>query len=38
VLEKKKPLITGEDGRKALEIAQAAMQSSAKNRAIKLEK
>ena len=37
ILEKKKPLITGEDGVKALEVAQAAMQSSAKNRAIKLE-
>jgi UDP-N-acetylglucosamine 3-dehydrogenase len=36
VLEKKKPIITGEDGVKALEIAQAAMQSSARNRAIKL--
>lgn len=38
VIEKKKPLITGEDGVKALEIAQAAMQSSAKNRAINLKK
>ena len=38
ILEKKKPLITGEDGVKALEIAQAAMQSSAKNRAINLKK
>ncbi|MGD0644882.1 MAG: Gfo/Idh/MocA family oxidoreductase [Candidatus Bathyarchaeia archaeon] len=38
ILEKKKPLITGEDGVKALEIAQAAMQSSAKNRAIKIER
>ncbi len=38
VLEKKKPLITGEDGVKALEIAQAAVQSSAKNRAIQLKK
>jgi predicted dehydrogenase len=38
ILEKKKPLITGEDGLKALEVAQAAMQSSAKNRAINLEK
>jgi predicted dehydrogenase len=37
ILEKKKPVITGEDGVKALEIAQAAMQSSAKNRAINLE-
>jgi UDP-N-acetylglucosamine 3-dehydrogenase len=38
VIEKKKPLITGEDGVRALEIAQAATQSSAKNRAIKLPK
>jgi UDP-N-acetylglucosamine 3-dehydrogenase len=37
ILEKKKPLITGEDGVKALEIAQAAVQSSAKNRAIQLK-
>jgi len=36
-LEKKKPIITGEDGVKALEIAQAAMQSSTKNRAINLK-
>jgi UDP-N-acetylglucosamine 3-dehydrogenase len=38
VIEKKRPLITGEDGVRALEIAQAATQSSAKNRAIKLPK
>jgi len=38
ILENKKPLITGEDGVKALEIAEAAMQSSAKNRAINLKK
>ena len=38
ITEKKKPLITGEDGVKALEIAQAAMKSSAKNRAVNLEK
>lgn len=38
ILEKKKPLITGEDGVRALEVAQAAMQSSAKNRAINLKK
>jgi UDP-N-acetylglucosamine 3-dehydrogenase len=36
ILEKKKQLITGDDGVKALKIAQAAMQSSIKNRAIKL--
>ena len=33
-----KPIVTGEDGVKALEIATAAMQSSAKNMAVKLEK
>ena len=38
ILEKKKPLITGEDGVKALEIAQAAIQSSAKNKAINLKR
>ncbi len=37
ILEKKKPLITGADGLKALQIAEAALQSSAKNRAIRLE-
>jgi len=37
ILEKKKPLITGADGLKALEIAEAALRSSAKNKAIKLE-
>lgn len=37
ILEKKKPLITGADGLKALQIAEAALRSSAKNRAIKLE-
>ena len=34
IIEKKKPLVTGADGIKALQIAQAAIQSSAKNRAI----
>ncbi|MGA2681792.1 MAG: Gfo/Idh/MocA family oxidoreductase [Candidatus Bathyarchaeia archaeon] len=38
ITEKKKPLITGEDGVKALEIAEAAMQSSAKNRAVNLKR
>ena len=38
VIEKKKPLITGEDGVKALQIAEAAMQSSAKNRAVNLKR
>jgi UDP-N-acetylglucosamine 3-dehydrogenase len=36
IIEKKKPLITGTDGLKTLRIAEAALQSSAKNRAIKL--
>jgi UDP-N-acetylglucosamine 3-dehydrogenase len=36
ILAKKKPVITGADGLKALQIAEAALQSSAKNRAIKL--
>ena len=36
VLEKKKSLITGVDGLKALQIAEAALRSSAKNRVIKL--
>jgi UDP-N-acetylglucosamine 3-dehydrogenase len=37
VLKKKKPVITGVDGLKALKIAEAALKSSAKNKAIKLE-
>jgi UDP-N-acetylglucosamine 3-dehydrogenase len=37
VLEKKKPLITGVDGIAALKIAEAALRSSVKNRAIKLK-
>jgi UDP-N-acetylglucosamine 3-dehydrogenase len=37
ILEKKKPVITGVDGLKALKIAEAALRSSAKNRAIKLK-
>jgi UDP-N-acetylglucosamine 3-dehydrogenase len=36
ITEKKKPLITGVDGLKALQIAEAALRSSIKNRAIKL--
>jgi UDP-N-acetylglucosamine 3-dehydrogenase len=36
ITEKKKPLVTGVDGLKALQIAEAALRSSAKNRAIKL--
>ncbi len=38
IVEKKKPIVTGEDGVKALEVATAAIQSSAKNRAIQLKK
>lgn len=38
ILEKKKPLVTGEDGVKALQVALAAMESSDKNKAIKLKK
>lgn len=37
ILEKKKPLVTGMDGLKALQIAMAALQSSAKNTAVKLK-
>ena len=36
ILAKKKPLITAADGLKALQIAEAALQSSSKNKAIKL--
>jgi UDP-N-acetylglucosamine 3-dehydrogenase len=36
ILEKKKPIVTGVDGLKALEIAIAALKSSAKNAAVKL--
>ena len=36
ITEKKKPMITGVDGLKALQIAEAALRSSAKNKAIKL--
>ena len=36
ILEKKKPLLTGVDGLKALQVAEAALRSSTKNRAIKL--
>jgi len=37
IIEKKKPLVTGADGLKALQIAEAALQSSAKNKMIKLK-
>jgi UDP-N-acetylglucosamine 3-dehydrogenase len=36
ITKKKKPMITGVDGLKALQIAEAALRSSAKNKAIKL--
>ena len=36
ITEKKKPIITGGDGLEALSIAEAALQSSARNRMIKL--
>jgi len=38
IMEKKKPLVTGEDGVRALEVATAAMHSSAKNKAIQLKR
>jgi UDP-N-acetylglucosamine 3-dehydrogenase len=38
ILDKKKPLVTGEDGVRALEVATAALQSSAKNRAIQIKR
>jgi len=37
VVEKKKPLVTGVDGLKALQVAEAALKSSAKNAAVKLK-
>ena len=37
ILEKKKPLVSGADGYKALQVAVAAIQSSAKNAAVKLK-
>ena len=37
IVKKDKPIVTGEDGVKALEIATAAMESSAKNMAVQLE-
>jgi UDP-N-acetylglucosamine 3-dehydrogenase len=37
ILEKKKPLVTGVDGVKALEIAIAALKSSAKNAAVRIK-
>ncbi len=37
IVDKKKPIVTGEDGVQALEVATAAIKSSAKNRAIQLK-
>jgi len=37
IAEKKKPLVTGVDGIKALQVAEAALRSSAKNVAVKLK-
>ncbi len=37
ILKKETPLVTGEDGLKALQIAVAALESSAKHKAIKLD-
>lgn len=37
ILEKKKPAVTGVDGLRALQIAEAALRSSAKNKAVKLK-
>jgi UDP-N-acetylglucosamine 3-dehydrogenase len=37
IIEKKTPMVTGKDGYKALEIASAAMESSAKNTVVKLK-
>jgi UDP-N-acetylglucosamine 3-dehydrogenase len=38
IVEKKKPIVTGQDGVEALEVATAAMESSAKNTAVQLKK
>jgi UDP-N-acetylglucosamine 3-dehydrogenase len=37
IVEKKKPIVTGQDGVQALEVATAALQSSSENRAIQLK-
>ncbi|MDR0372719.1 MAG: Gfo/Idh/MocA family oxidoreductase [Nitrososphaerota archaeon] len=37
ITEKKKPLVTGEDGIKALKVAAAAIESSIQNRAVQIE-
>jgi UDP-N-acetylglucosamine 3-dehydrogenase len=36
IIKAQKPIVTGADGLKALQIAEAALQSSAKNKAVKL--
>jgi hypothetical protein len=36
-LEKKKPVVTGTDGYKALQVAMAAFESSKKNSTVKLK-
>ena len=38
IVEKKKPIVTGEDGVRALTVATAAIESSAKNKAIRIKK
>ena len=37
IMKKEKPLVTGEDGLKALRIAAAALESSARHKAVKLQ-
>ena len=37
IMKKQKPMVTGADGLRALSIAEAAIKSSAKNRAIKIQ-
>jgi UDP-N-acetylglucosamine 3-dehydrogenase len=37
IIEKKKPIVTGEDGVRALTVAAAAIESSAKNKAIQIK-
>jgi UDP-N-acetylglucosamine 3-dehydrogenase len=37
ITEKKTPLITGMDGVKALQVAEAAIESSAKNKAVEIK-
>jgi UDP-N-acetylglucosamine 3-dehydrogenase len=38
IVDKKKPIVTGEDGVRALEVATAALESSAKNTSIQLKR